>query len=59
VVGPIAVAVGVRETLLGAFVLTMASSFALLLIPDMWRITDESPYRVVEAERLDVNPSEG
>jgi hypothetical protein len=59
VVGPIAVAVGVRETLLGAFVLTMASSVALLLIPDMWRITDDSPYRVVEPERLEANPSEG
>lgn len=58
-VGPIAVAVGVRETLLGAFVLTVASTAALLLIPDMWRITDESRYRVVEPERLDVNPSEG
>jgi predicted MFS family arabinose efflux permease len=59
VVGPIAVAVGVRETLLGAFVLTMASSVALLLIPDMWRITDDSPYRVVEPDLLEANPSEG
>jgi MFS family permease len=58
-VGPIALAVGVRETLLGAFALTVASTVALLLIPDMWRITDESPYRVVEPERLEANPSEG
>ena len=50
---------GVRGTLLGAFVLTVASTVALLLIPDMWRITDESPYRVVEQDRLEANPSEG
>lgn len=42
IVGPIAAAVGVRETLLAAFSLTMVSSVALLLIPDMWRITDTS-----------------
>jgi len=58
-VGPIAIAVGVRETLLGAFALTVASTVALLLIPDMWRITDESPYARVEPERLEVKPSEG
>ena len=37
----------------------VACSVALLLIPDMWRITDDSPYRAVEPERLGVNPSEG
>jgi hypothetical protein len=42
IVGPIAEAVGVKETLLAAFVLTMASSVTLLLIPDMWRIRDTS-----------------
>jgi MFS family permease len=42
IVGPIAEAVGVKETLLAAFVLTMASSLTLLLIPDMWRITETS-----------------
>jgi MFS family permease len=42
IVGPIAEAVGVKETLLAAFVLTMASSLTLLLIPDMWRISDTS-----------------
>jgi MFS family permease len=42
IVGPIAEAVGVKETLLAAFVLTMASSLTLLLIPDMWRITGSS-----------------
>jgi MFS family permease len=41
VVGPIAAAIGVEETLLGAFVLTMVSSLSLLLVPDMWRITDD------------------
>jgi MFS family permease len=39
VVGPIAAVAGLKETLLGAFVLTMISSIALLLVPDMWRIT--------------------
>jgi MFS family permease len=39
VIGPIATAVGVRETLLGAFVLTMIGSATLLVIPDMWRVT--------------------
>jgi predicted MFS family arabinose efflux permease len=43
IVGPIAVAIGVKETLLAAFALTMVSSLTLLLIPDMWRITDASP----------------
>jgi MFS family permease len=42
VVGPIALAIGVRTTLLGAFGLTLAASVTLLLIPDMWRITDET-----------------
>jgi MFS family permease len=42
IVGPIAEAVGVKETLLAAFVLTMVSSLTLLLIPDMWRITETS-----------------
>ena len=41
VVGPIATAVGVKETLLAAFVLTMLGSLILLLIPDMWRISAE------------------
>jgi MFS family permease len=39
IVGPIAEAVGVKETLLAAFALTMISSLTLLTIPDMWRIT--------------------
>ena len=39
VIGPVATAVGVKETLLGAFVLTMVGSATLLVIPDMWRIT--------------------
>ena len=47
-VGPIAVAVGVRGTLLGAFVLTVASTVALLLIPDMWRINDGSPHAAAD-----------
>jgi MFS family permease len=42
IVGPIAAAVGVKQTLLGAFVLTMAGSVTLLLIPDMWRITADA-----------------
>src|SRR5438874_760584 len=42
IVGPIAEAVGVKETLLAAFALTMVSSLTLLLIPDMWRITGGS-----------------
>jgi MFS family permease len=41
IVGPIAGAVGVKETLLAAFALTMVSSLTLLVIPDMWRITAE------------------
>jgi MFS family permease len=45
IVGPIAEAVGVKETLLAAFVLTMIGSLALLVIPDMWRITDTTPGR--------------
>jgi predicted MFS family arabinose efflux permease len=43
IVGPIATVVGVKETLLAAFVLTMASSATLLAIPDMWRITAVEP----------------
>jgi Major Facilitator Superfamily len=43
IVGPIAEAVGVKETLLAAFALTMVSSLTLLLIPDMWRITGDTP----------------
>src|SRR5919197_1411511 len=39
IVGPIAGAIGVKETLLGAFALTMVASLTLLVIPDMWRIT--------------------
>jgi MFS family permease len=39
IVGPIAVAIGVKETLLAAFALTMVSSLTLLAIPDMWRVT--------------------
>jgi MFS family permease len=42
IVGPIAEAVGVKETLLAAFALTMVSSLTLLLIRDMWRITDDA-----------------
>jgi MFS family permease len=42
VVGPIAEAVGVKQTLLAAFVLTIVSSLTLLVIPDMWRIRDTS-----------------
>ena len=41
IIGPIAVAVGVKETLLAAFALTMVSSLTLLAIPDMWRVTAE------------------
>ena len=44
IVGPIAEAVGVKETLLAAFALTMVSSLTLLAIPDMWRVTaDRAP----------------
>ena len=50
-VGPIALAVGLRETLLGAYALTLASTLVLLLIPDMWRITDDAPYAAAEPER--------
>jgi predicted MFS family arabinose efflux permease len=39
IVGPIAAAVGVKETLLAAFALTMVCSLTLLAIPDMWRVT--------------------
>jgi predicted MFS family arabinose efflux permease len=39
IVGPIAAAIGVKETLLAAFALTMVSSLTLLAIPDMWRVT--------------------
>jgi uncharacterized membrane protein YphA (DoxX/SURF4 family) len=42
VIGPIATAIGVKETLLGAFVLTMLGSVTLFLIPDMWRITSDA-----------------
>ena len=42
IVGPIATVVGVKETLLAAFALTMVSSLTLLVIPDMWRVTDAS-----------------
>jgi MFS family permease len=42
IVGPIATVVGVKETLLAAFVLTMISSLTLLLIPAMWRVTAPS-----------------
>jgi predicted MFS family arabinose efflux permease len=42
-VGPIATAIGIKETLLGAFVLTMLSSLTLLVIPDIWRITADPP----------------
>jgi MFS family permease len=41
IVGPIATAVGVKETLLAAFALTMISSLTLLAIPDMWRVTGD------------------
>jgi MFS family permease len=53
IVGPIAMVVGVEETLLAAFALTMVSSLTLLVIPDMWRITAESA-----AERAAVAPDE-
>ena len=43
VVGPIASVFGVEATLFGAFALTMVSSAVLLLIPDMWRVTDTGP----------------
>jgi len=39
IVGPIAAAIGVKETLLAAFALTMVSSLTLLAIPDIWRVT--------------------
>jgi hypothetical protein len=38
IVGPIAEAVGLKETLLAAFALTLTSSLTLLAIPDMWRV---------------------
>lgn len=41
IVGPIATAVGVKETLLAAFALTMISSLTLLAIPDMWRVAGD------------------
>jgi MFS family permease len=43
IVGPISSAVGVKETLLAAFGLTMVSSLTLLAIPDMWRIRARAP----------------
>jgi MFS family permease len=43
IVGPIAEAVGLKETLLAAFVLTMVSSLTLLAIPDMWRVRNTTP----------------
>jgi MFS family permease len=43
IVGPVAAVVGVKETLLAAFVLTMIGSVTLLVIPDMWRVTAGSP----------------
>ena len=50
IVGPIAQAVGVKETLLAAFGLTMISSLTLLAVPDMWRITgDLAPDRAAVA----------
>jgi MFS family permease len=59
IVGPIANAIGVRETLLAAFALTMVSSLTLLVVPDMWRITDpgaaEAP-SVVADETLGATP---
>jgi hypothetical protein len=62
IVGPIAEAVGVEETLLAAFALTMVSSLTLLLIPDMWRVTDgraaEAPAVVPdEATGAEVEPA--
>lgn len=45
IVGPIAEAVGVKETLLAAFALTMVSSLTLLAIPDMWRVTADAAGR--------------
>jgi predicted MFS family arabinose efflux permease len=53
IVGPIAEAIGLEETLLAAFALTMVSSLALLAIPDMWRITDVS-----HVEKAHVAPDE-
>ncbi len=53
IVGPIAAAIGVKETLLAAFALTMVSSLTLLAIPDMWRVTADGgaePGRVVPDE---------
>jgi hypothetical protein len=46
--------VGVKETLLAAFVLTMIGSLALLVIPDMWRITDTTPGRADETDNLEL-----
>jgi predicted MFS family arabinose efflux permease len=53
IVGPIAGAVGVKETLLGAFALTMVCSLTLLAVPDMWRITAPA-----QAEKPGVKPDE-
>lgn len=53
IVGPIAETIGVKETLLAAFALTMVSSLTLLAIPGMWRITADSA-----AERPGVTPDE-
>jgi hypothetical protein len=61
VVGPIAAAAGIKETLLGAFALTMIGGVTLLLIPDMWRVTarpPEQPYVVPdESVGAEVEPA--
>ena len=61
IVGPIAAAIGVKETLLAAFAFTMVSSLSLLAIPDMWRVTADraaADPRVVpdEATGAEVEP---
>jgi hypothetical protein len=53
IVGPIASAIGVKETLLAAFALTMVTSLTLLAVPDMWRITGSS-----QADTPGVTPDE-
>jgi MFS family permease len=53
IVGPIAEAIGLEETLLAAFALTLVSSLSLLAVPDMWRITADTP-----ADRPHVVPDE-
>ena len=45
IVGPIAAAVGAKETLLAAFALTMVSSLTLLAVPDIWRVTADGAPR--------------